>query len=617
MTCDTTFPVRGGAFCQRHMPRCPHQARANRHPSRRWLSVCLALLLVVSQPLLAQTQAASSAYAVEIAGAGEFAPLLNDFLEIKRHQNDPDMTPEEFQRLAGSAQRQIRDLLATEGYFSPTVEYGLQRDGARLVARFNVDPGLPTRVDTLEIRFHGAIADGPLADDNRMNRLRRRWDLKQGERFRQAAWDEAKSQLLKGLLNRGYPAARIAHSEARIDPERHAAALAVEVDSGPLFTFGALQVEGLQRYSREMIDGLNPIRPGDPYSQDQLTQLQSRLQDSGYFRTVFATIEVDTAHPDRVPVRVEVVENERRRLALGGGFSTDTGARLQAKWLDRSFLGHAWRLESELRLDRETRVAGGDLYFPARSNGWYPSLGAHYQQTDTSGELNDKIRFDARMASPIKADERIWGLSYLTERQRVADVEVNHRQALVLNYTLTRRRLDNLMSPRRGYVASIELSGGLRGLINEANIGRATARLNWLSRTRRHWQALLRAQVGQVFGAGRDAVPSDLLFRTGGDQSVRGYAYNSLGVEQDGAIVGGRVMTVLSAELVYHLTPAWGAAVFRDAGNAADSWDGFQLKQGTGIGARWRSPIGPVNLDLAYGHATNETRLHFSVGYGF
>ena len=128
---------------------------------------------------------------------------------------------------------------------------------------------------------------------------------------------------------------------------------------------------------------------------------------------------------------------------------------------------------------------------------------------------------------------------------------------------------------------------------------------------------MLRGHVGQVFGARRETVPADLLFRAGGDQSVRGYAFNSLGVAQDGAVVGGRVMAVASAELVYNITPQWGAAVFTDAGNAADAWRDFRAVRGTGVGARWRSPIGPVNLDLAFGHETRQPRLHFSVGYGF
>ena len=98
---------------------------------------------------------------------------------------------------------------------------------------------------------------------------------------------------------------------------------------------------------------------------------------------------------------------------------------------------------------------------------------------------------------------------------------------------------------------------------------------------------------------------------------MRGYALDSLGVPEDGAIVGGRVLAVASAELVYYFTSQWGGAVFMDAGNAADTWKGFRFDRGTGAGVRWRSPIGPVNVDLAYGEASQSLRLHFSVGYAF
>jgi translocation and assembly module TamA len=227
------------------------------------------------------------------------------------------------------------------------------------------------------------------------------------------------------------------------------------------------------------------------------------------------------------------------------------------------------------------------------------------------------VRFGARVTSPVKTDEQSFGLTFLADRQRVGDAFANNRQALIASYTYTMRRLDNLITPRRGYVASIELGAGPRGVVNTANIGRVFGSATWLWLFDRRWQPVLRGQIGQVFGAGREDVPNDLLFRTGGDQTVRGYAYNSLGVPQNGAVVGGTVVAVVSAELVYWIKPQWGAAVFTDAGDAAESWRDFRLQHGTGIGARWRSPIGPVNVDLAYAHQTHKPRLHFSVGYGF
>lgn len=586
--------------------------------SLSWLAL-LAIFLLLSSHARAQAQKipAGQAYKVEISGAGSQTGMLNEFLDIKRRESNTDLPPDEVQRLAAAAPAQIRELLATEGFFSPAIRYEIRRDSEPWIIHYDVSPGTATRIDTVDIRIKGAVASGPHADPRRVERLRRRWSLDPGEVFKQADWNKAKNDLLKRLLLNDYPAATITQSEARIAPQENSAALSVEVDSGPFFTFGELQIHGLQRYSREMVEALNPIHPGDPYSQQKLNELQSRLQDTGYFRSAFATAEADPAHPDRVPVRVDLNENPRKRLSLGGGFSTDTGARAQVKWLDRNFLQRNWRLESELRIDRETRVLGGDVFLPAIRNGWLPSFGAHLEHTIASGEIDDKIRTGARIASPNKLDEKAWAIAYLGDRQRIGGSFQTNRQAVIGSFTYTKRRLDNPLTPRRGYVASAELGAGPRGLVNETNIARVVVRGTLLQPLVRRWHSVLRAEVGQVFGGSRLNVPGDLLFRAGGDQSVRGYSYQSLGPIQNGAVVGGTVTAVMSAELVYQLTPTWGAAVFTDAGNAADSWKGFTLKRGTGVGARWRSPIGPVNLDLAYGHAVHKMRLHFSVGYGF
>lgn len=561
-------------------------------------------------------------YVVEINGAGDLAALLEEHLDISRSQAEAGLPVDEIRRLVTVTPEQIRELLATEGYFSPDIRHELDQTTSPWTARFNISPGTPARVTSVQIRFTGAIASGPDAKERRMERLRRRWQLEPGEVFRQAAWNEAKNALLKGLLIRDFPAAAISHSEARVDPQNNSVALTIDVDSGPAFSFGELEIQGLERYSRIMIDTLNPIRTGEPYSQEKLNELQSRLEDTGYFRSAFATVEVDPARPRNVPVRLELVENPRKRLSLGLGFSTDTGARAQAKWLDRNFLQRNWRLESELRIDRETQLIGGEVFLLPITRGWLPrgwlpSFGAHFERTTSAGETDDKIRTGARLVSPNRFDEKTWALTFLADRQRVGDVFVNNRQALIGSFLYTKRRLNHPLTPRRGYVASVELGFGPRGPFNETDIGRVVIRGLWLEPFQTRWRAVLRGHAGQVFGASRLTVPADLLFRTGGDQSVRGYGYNTLGVEQDGAIVGGKVTAVFSAELVYQITPQWGAAIFTDAGNATDSWSDFKFRRGSGIGMRWNSPIGPVNVDVARNHTTHEPRLHFSVGYGF
>ena len=115
----------------------------------------------------------------------------------------------------------------------------------------------------------------------------------------------------------------------------------------------------------------------------------------------------------------------------------------------------------------------------------------------------------------------------------------------------------------------------------------------------------------------RLGVPATLLFRAGGDQSVRGYEYLSLGIREADAVVGGRYLAVASAEYVRWIVPNWGAAVFYDVGDAFDELGDFKANAGYGLGARWKSPVGPVGLDVAYGEEAHTIRLHFSLGVSF
>ena len=579
-----------------------------------WLRI---FLLSVSLCATASVQGQTARYELVISGADEFITLLETHLDISQRSHGEPLLQEELQHLVGNAPEQARQLLATEGYFSPAIQAQIETINANWRVSLHIDLGPPTLIDQFTLLFDGAISEPIPEQIERQEALRQSWQLNAGSRFRQTDWDKEKNRLLQNLLQRDYPAAHISESEALIDPQTRHAKLLLKLDSGPAFTFGALQISGLQRYSRAMVESLSMLRTGEPYSQEKLTELQSSLQESGYFQTAFATIDVDPAHPLQVPVKLELNENARRNLALGIGFSTDVGAHLQSKWRDRRWLGHDWLLDAQVQLDRRTRLAGGEMTFPAREYGWYPSLAAHFERSDIAQEVNDKLRLDARMKSPPRLDQMVWGLSWLTENQYVATSPVNHRQALIATVSLTQRRFDDLIKPSHGYALMLEAAVGPRGLLNEAHLLRLHGLASALTPLGGRWQGALRTEFGQVFGSQREQTPSELLFRTGGDLSVRGYAFNSLGVQQLGATVGGRVLAVLSAEAVYQLSPGFGLALFHDAGNAADRWQDFHLLQASGIGGRWFTPVGAIKLDLAFARATRHPRLHFSVGYGF
>ncbi len=589
-------------------------------PARRWRPALASLILL--QALLLSGHGAADNIRVEIIGADTLAPLLQQHLTITRLAREGSARPEEWQRLLRVTPGQIAELLATEGFFSPQISSDLVEVDGVQVARFRIQPGEPVRVAEVRIDFSGVLA---MEDRERAAALRAAWGLKRGERFRQSAWDAAKDALLGSLLVNRYPAATLLRSEARIDPGNRTASLQVDIDSGPAFTFGELQVEGLSRYPRDLVERVNLIRPGEPYSQSRLSELQARLLATGYFRSVFASIDADPAQPEQVPIRVELAESPSKRLGLGVGVSTDSGARLQLRWTDRQFLGRDWRLESVLRADRVSLLAQGELYFqPLRTGligehfeGWIPSVVLGLERTSITGEEVERIRNSLRLSTPSRINERVVFVSLLADRPTLPGGEAFTRRAVIGGYNWTRRRFDQQVAPTRGYSATLELSAGVGGAAGSDKIARVFANGIWLRPLAERWTAVARLQAGEIFGAGVATVPEDLLFRTGGDQTVRGYRFGSLGVPRNGAIVGGNVMAVVSAELVYQFRPDWGAAIFHDVGDAALSWSDYRTRRGIGVGARWRSPVGTLSLDVARGLDDGGTRLHFAIGYGF
>jgi translocation and assembly module TamA len=166
-------------------------------------------------------------------------------------------------------------------------------------------------------------------------------------------------------------------------------------------------------------------------------------------------------------------------------------------------------------------------------------------------------------------------------------------------------------------VAQAQIGGGARALLSDRNFVRLHGRwLQYFPLGERDSLAL-RAEAGATLAPSRNGIPQDYLFRAGGTVSVRGYAYQSLGVREGSATVGGRYLAAFSAEATHWISPVWGIAAFIDAGDAADRPGDLDPAIGYGLGARWKSPAGPIGADLAYGQRTGELRAHFALAIPF
>ncbi|MEO7496451.1 MAG: autotransporter assembly complex family protein [Massilia sp.] len=599
-------------------------------------------------PAAVTEKAASTAvnYSVRIDAPKPLDDLLENNLDLMRWRGNPRLDLEQLQRLVRLAPEQVRTLVATEGYYSPTVSAGLDTSGDQPVARVIVDPGRPVLVGDVDLVLQGFEDTDPQATRYNPATLRDAWGLPVGSQFRMADWEAAKRKLLRQVMQTRYPRARLVDTSATVDPDVFRALLKVELDSGPAVHFDGLRIEGLKRYPPSIINNLNQIKPGDEYSEVAMQAFQARLQDTGYFSGIDISADLSGALDDTiatltdeqqaaadaagaavpaakpaargpvsVPLVVRVTENKQRNVSVGLGYSTNTGNRAQVTYDDLNVYG--LRMKSNIVMETKRQTARADFYFPTTAKGFNDSFGAGFERNDLLGVVTAVSTLAVRRAWGGPQLERSLTLEYLSEQITIANQLQTSSKSVPLTYSRTVRKLDNLLSPTRGFVLNTQIGGALLPILTDERFVRGYARAVNYRPIGAAGTLVLRAEAGAVASRRKVGVPSTLLFRAGGDQSVRGYAYQQLGVIEDGAVVPGRYLLTGSVEYQYWFKPPWGVAVFYDAGNAADTLKDLKPKSGYGIGARWRSPVGPINVDLAYGHAVKKARLHFSLGFTF
>lgn len=557
--------------------------------------------------------------------------LLLRHLDLMRYRELGDLSESELDRLLLAARQDALNLLATLGYFSPQIQWQrLPRDGAAaLRVRLDVTTGPATLVRGVRITLTGQISQDSQARE-RQQAIERSWTLGIGKPFTQAGWDAAKQSALRELTAQRYPQGQISESLADIDPAGAQAFLALTLDSGPPYRLGEQRIEGLRQHDAEMVQRLARLAPGADYDFAQLAQAQQRLADSGYFDSVYVFLEPN-ANPAAAPVRMQLREAPLQKIVLGIGASTDGGGRVSAEHTHHRVPGLGWRSVSKLSLDRETQSLGVDLTAPPDASNWRWTLGALVQEQQAGSNDVTSQRLRAGRSQTGERIDRNYFLQYdRADTLASAGAAVQIAQALSANYAFTVRNFDSLPFPGSGWALGLELGAGSTLGVQRQPFSRGLARaLGFFplgsegAAARRLGRLALRAEAGAVVADAGAAVPTPQLFLTGGDNSVRGYSYHGIGVTRnDGQTVAGRYLTMGSLEWQRPLDSLgqpgeWESTVFLDAGAVADAPAELSAKVGVGTGLRWKSPVGPLQLDLAYGVALRQWRLHLNVGFNF
>jgi len=531
-------------------------------------------------------------------------------------------------RLIVLAEKDARELLATQGYFSPEVRIVREAGAARPQLVVTVEPGTQARVTDVEIDFEGDIAtsEDPDAVAQR-RRIVSDWGLPAGQGFTQSGWDGAKAGATRTLVAKRYPAGRISYSVADVDAATNEARLGLKLDSGALFRLGTMQVTGMERYDPILVPRLARLPVGMVYDQEKIVQAQLRLAASGYFDSAFIFVDPE-ADPEAAPVQVTVREAPMQKVVLGVGITTDGGPRLTLEHTHNRMPAIGWRAHTKLQVEKRNPLAQTEWTSIPAEDGWRWGVLARADRLDDDRIFtrNQQLRV-GRLRNEDHIDRNVY-VQY--ERSSVSNprgvvltpLELGQGSAVSANYGWTGRYFDDATSPTSGFGVGFEVGAGVT-LAGDHSPFQRTLLKGLAYKPLQSGRMQFRGQLGAVLARDDAAIPASQLFRTGGDTTVRGYKYLDIGVPLgDGYVGPGRFMVVGSAEWQRPLRRGGRvtnleSTVFIDAGAVANEVGDLRPQYGVGTGVRWKSPVGPVEAAIAYGVETRRLRLHFTAGFTF
>jgi translocation and assembly module TamA len=578
-------------------------------------------------PVTSPTPASPQAFDLEVRSSDEnIRDFLTQHLDLQRYRNLSDLDATELTRLLRDADVQARGLLGTLGFFKPTLSWSQDKSsnspstGSLGKVLVDVEPGPAARISEVQWQWLGDVADDPEAQAQRQA-IEQQWALPVGKTFSQEAWSQAKAQALRQLLAERYPWGRILHSLALVDEPNNQVRLWLTLESGPAVRLGALQISGADKYGTTQVERLARLPVGQVYTQNDLLEAQQRLVTSGFYDSVFVSLDAE-GNPAQAPVKIELKESLRQKWVLGLGVRSESGARVSAEHTHHSVPGLHWRSVSKLSLDKDLQSVSLDLLAPPDASLWRWNTSATFDRENIFDVALQSQRWRAGRTKLGERIDRSYFAQYDTARLQ-GDSQLQ-LESISANFGWTWRNFDSLPFPGRGLGVGVELGSGVTlGEQREPYVRWLVKGLGVVPLGTSLGRLAVRAEIGSVVSRDTSNLPATQLFWTGGDNSVRGYAPNSIGVtDEDGLNLPGRYLAAGSLEWQRPIrrkgqATDWESAVFVDAGAVANDTGQLKPQIGYGVGARWRSPVGPVRIDLAYAQALHKLRLHLSVGFTF
>ncbi len=513
--------------------------------------------------------------------------------------------------MARSLATDSREILRAVGFYQPEIAQQLHLDeaGCRQI-RLSVNPGNPTLIEVVDIRLLG---DG--AQDPDFDAILAAQPIVEGVRLRHGDYEQLKADLERVALRKGYYDARFSLGRIEVDPSRARANIRLHYDTGSRYRYGEISIEDMGKPSTEFLRRYLPFDEGDPVNSSQLVELQRRLIDSQYFASVSVRPLIEERAAGRVDVRISLRTIKPWYFTVGLGMDTDAGPRASLGVQNRLLNRQGDRASADFSYAPKLRT----LEFRHRHPLEDPTREVRQWQAgirDESADLASSRRYSlgwGRITSQDSGWIRTLGTSFSREDSRIGEQEF-HTQLLMPSIAWQQTRRTGAQRVTEGYRMGLDFSFSARHLLSDISLAQLRGEAKSVI-SLGPGRLITRAEMGTTWVERFTETPASLRYFAGGDSSIRGYDYKSLGPrDREGNVIGGKHLLVTSFEYDLPIATNWDLAVFLDAGDAFNHRP--NIKRGVGLGVRWHTLVGTIRLDLASPLDAGQSgfRLHFFMG---
>lgn len=566
----------------------------------RTLAVFLALHLLTAT-------AAAQTPTIRIEGAGSaLADNIRAHLRIDSERCDASLR--RLNRLLPRIRRNVERAAQAVGYYhlqqSPQFSEG--EDCWELTVR--VTPGEPVTVTDVEIIVPDELR--PM-----FREVTQESTIRPGNTLNHGAYERLKTNLSTAAIENGYFDARFNRSRLNVDASTNTAAIILDFEPGQRYHFGEVRIGELEPLSEEFVRRFVPFPPDAPYSAEQLATLRENFNNSQYFRQVTVTPQLSRADNHRIPIDIALSPRARRSYTAGAGISTDSGPRLRLAYEDRYINRSGHRLNGDVTVSPQQQEAGVGYIIPLQNPARESlRISSAFRREEADSFSTNTYRVGISYRRNVFDN---WAQSIFTNFQHeraTLDAGKEQSNATISGINWSRTRSDDPIYPRRGWRLFGQISGAHEALISDISFLQFSGNAKYI-RPLGPGRLLLRGEAAATVVDEAQELPVSERFFTGGDQSVRGHEWNSLGAtDADGNVVGGKHLLVGSVEFDIPVHNSWNAAVFYDIGNSFDTLDSLTLRDSVGLGIRWMSPIGAIRADIARTLDDGQFRFHLTMG---